>query len=179
MAEHGITRIAAAFPCHFQRCARRAGMEGWYASRFGRALGRRTGGSTAIACTGVEVEKAHGHRGGAADSNSGRGQERARNPIVQANGSPPLAAGVAASLARPGGMVTGLSNFAADISEKNIELLLAAAPRLRRVGFLVDSTSLNRARYLESIPRWADRQSVKRGLPRSLDRKTWSPRSRV
>ena len=60
-------------------------------------------------------------------------------PIVQANGDP-LAAGLVTSLARPGGMITGVSNVNVDINEKLLELLLVAAPKLRRVGFLVDPT---------------------------------------
>ena len=59
--------------------------------------------------------------------------------VVLANGDP-LAAGLVASLARPGGMITGLSNVSADASLKVIELLVESMPKLRRIGFLVDST---------------------------------------
>jgi len=61
--------------------------------------------------------------------------------IVQANGADPVTAGLAQSLARPGGMITGLSNIVGDVSEKYLELLLASAPKLRRVGFLFDVTT--------------------------------------
>src|SRR5262249_48698969 len=74
-------------------------------------------------------------------------------PIVQATGSSPVSAGLAANLARPGGMVTGVTNLATDVSEKNIELLLAAVPKLRRIGFLVDTTLPNRLEYLEMARR--------------------------
>ena len=53
-------------------------------------------------------------------------------PIVQATGTDPVAAGFASSLARPGGMVTGLSNLNLDIAEKLLELLLTTAPKLRK-----------------------------------------------
>jgi len=62
-------------------------------------------------------------------------------PVVQAQGGSPVVAGLAASLARPGGMVTGVTNPVSEVSEKYLELLLAAAPKLQRVGFLVDLTS--------------------------------------
>jgi putative ABC transport system substrate-binding protein len=57
-------------------------------------------------------------------------------PIVQASGNSPVNTGLAASLARPGGMVTGLTNVASETSAKHLELLLAAAPKVKRVGFL-------------------------------------------
>ena len=60
-----------------------------------------------------------------------------RTPIVNAGGDP-VSAGLVASYARPGGMITGLSNVFTEISEKFVELLLAAAPKVRRVGFLLD-----------------------------------------
>ena len=59
-------------------------------------------------------------------------------PIVQVTGSSPVSTGLAASLARPGGMVTGLTSLSGVLSAKYLELLLAAAPKVKRVGFLVD-----------------------------------------
>jgi len=63
-------------------------------------------------------------------------------PIVQANGSDLVVMGLAASLARPGGMVTGVTNIVGEVSGKYLELLLAAVPKLQRVGFLADPTSV-------------------------------------
>ena len=59
-------------------------------------------------------------------------------PIVQVTGISPVDTGFAASLARPGGMVTGLTNLTSETSAKYLELLLAAAPKVRRVGILVN-----------------------------------------
>ncbi len=73
-----------------------------------------------------------------------------RTPIVHANGSDPVAAGFAASLARPGGMVTGLSNIATDLTAKNTELLLEAVPKVKRIGFLTDAKNLNRVRLMQA-----------------------------
>jgi putative ABC transport system substrate-binding protein len=58
-------------------------------------------------------------------------------PIVMATGTDPVGHGYAASLAHPGGMVTGNANLLGDVSDKYPELLLAAAPGARRVGFLM------------------------------------------
>ena len=66
-------------------------------------------------------------------------------PIVQAVGVSPVDVGLAKSLARPGGMVTGLTNLPSELSSKYLEFLLAAAPKLKRVGFLFDSTGQYRA----------------------------------
>src|SRR5262245_14736489 len=55
-------------------------------------------------------------------------------PIVMAQDSDPVANGFVASLARPGGNITGLSNFAPEISGKQLELLKEVAPKLSRVA---------------------------------------------
>jgi len=57
-------------------------------------------------------------------------------PIVMANSSDPVGTGFVASLARPGGNVTGLSNISPDLSGKRLELLMEAVPKLSRVAFL-------------------------------------------
>src|SRR5262245_21169278 len=59
-------------------------------------------------------------------------------PIVFAISIDPVGGGVVASLARPGGNVTGLSVQQADIAGKRLELLREVVPRLRRVAIMVD-----------------------------------------
>jgi putative ABC transport system substrate-binding protein len=59
-------------------------------------------------------------------------------PIVFAFAGDPLGTGLVASLTRPGGNVTGLSNEAADLDGKRIELLREIVPRLRRLGVLAN-----------------------------------------
>ena len=83
-----------------------------------------------------------------------------QTPIVHATGSDPVAAGFAASLARPGGMITGLSNFATDVTEKHLELLLAAVPKLKRVGFLTDARNVNLALMMKAAERSVAQRSV-------------------
>jgi putative ABC transport system substrate-binding protein len=48
----------------------------------------------------------------------------------------PLAAGLIASLARPGGNVTGFSNLSVELNTKRLEILKDAVPKLARVGLL-------------------------------------------
>ncbi len=57
-------------------------------------------------------------------------------PIVITNVSDPVGAGLVASLARPGGNVTGLASLAPELSTKRLEVLKDAVPRLSRVGVL-------------------------------------------
>jgi putative ABC transport system substrate-binding protein len=61
-------------------------------------------------------------------------------PIVMAQDNDPLGAGFVASLARPGGNVTGLANLAAELSGKQLELLKEIIPKLSRLAVLSDST---------------------------------------
>ncbi len=74
-------------------------------------------------------------------------------PVVQALGGSPVRAGLAASLARPGGMVTGVTNLPAELSEKFLELLLDAVPKLKRIGFLVDAKSGSYAAFMKNARR--------------------------
>src|SRR5262245_19919278 len=57
-------------------------------------------------------------------------------PIVMANSGDPVGTGFVASLARPGGNVTGLSMISLELSGKRLELLKEAVPELSRVAFL-------------------------------------------
>ena len=59
-------------------------------------------------------------------------------PIVFAVAGDPVGAGLVASLARPGGNVTGLSNQSADIASKRLELLREVVPNLRRLAILAN-----------------------------------------
>jgi len=81
-------------------------------------------------------------------------------PIVMMAGGDPVAIGLAASLARPGGMVTGVTTLTTELTGKYLELLLAAAPKLRRVGFLAYSHNPNVAKVMEVARRSAAQYSV-------------------
>jgi len=62
-------------------------------------------------------------------------------PIVMASGSDPVASGLVASLARPGGNLTGLTSLNQELITKRLEVLKDAVPKLGRVGLLRPSTS--------------------------------------
>ena len=62
-------------------------------------------------------------------------------PIVMANAGDPVGSGFVASLARPGGNVTGLSTLAAELISKRLEILKDAVPKLVRVGLLRPSAA--------------------------------------
>ena len=83
-----------------------------------------------------------------------------KTPIVIATGGDPMATGLVKSLGRPGGMITGLTNFNVNITEKYLELLLAAAPKVKRVGVLVDPNSAGPGRGREAVRRSAVQYSV-------------------
>jgi ABC-type uncharacterized transport system substrate-binding protein len=62
-------------------------------------------------------------------------------PIVMAAVLDPVGLGLVASLARPGGNVTGNANLAPELNTKRLEILKDAVPKLARVGLLRTSTT--------------------------------------
>jgi putative ABC transport system substrate-binding protein len=72
-------------------------------------------------------------------------------PIVMANDDDPLGSGHVASLARPGGNVTGLSTLAPELSGKQLEILKEILPRLSRVAVFGTSTRPGTAQSLKEI----------------------------
>jgi ABC-type uncharacterized transport system substrate-binding protein len=79
----------------------------------------------------VDLIVAQGTRGALAAKNA-----TTTIPIVITNAGDPVGAGLVASLARPGGNVTGLSSLASELITKRLEVLKDAVPRLSRVGIL-------------------------------------------
>jgi putative ABC transport system substrate-binding protein len=69
-------------------------------------------------------------------------------PIVMGFAGDPVGSGFVASLARPGGNITGLSILAPEISGKQLELLKEIVPRLSRVAVLGSSTLPGNAQAL-------------------------------
>jgi putative tryptophan/tyrosine transport system substrate-binding protein len=55
-------------------------------------------------------------------------------PIVMTSATDPVGIGLVASLAHPGGNVTGLSNVGSDLGGKQLELLKEAFPKVSRVA---------------------------------------------
>src|SRR5215470_7070987 len=70
-----------------------------------------------------------------------------RIPIVFGMGSNPALTGFVASLARPGGNLTGVNSFIAELLSKQIDLMVELVPNSRVLGILVaDGSSLEQLR---------------------------------
>jgi putative ABC transport system substrate-binding protein len=79
-------------------------------------------------------------------------------PIVFTTGVDPVAFGLIASLARPGGNLTGVSTLSVELAPKRLELLHELIPRATLIGVLVNPSNSN----AQTIS--ADLQSAARGL---------------
>jgi len=64
-------------------------------------------------------------------------------PIVFSVGTDPVAEGLIANLARPGGNLTGVSILAVDLTPKRLELLLELVPKARLIALLVNPNNPN------------------------------------
>ena len=72
-------------------------------------------------------------------------------PIVMINEPDPVGTGFVASLARPGGNITGLSTLSPELSGKRLELLKEIIPTLSRVAVLGNSTNPGNADTLKEL----------------------------
>jgi ABC-type uncharacterized transport system substrate-binding protein len=83
-------------------------------------------------------------------------QVTTRLPLVMTNVTDPVALGLVASLARPGGNLTGVSNLAPELGGKRLELLKELVPQLARVAALGDPSSPSHA------PQWRETERAAR-----------------
>src|SRR5207247_2120699 len=82
-------------------------------------------------------------------------------PIVMTGaGVDPVAAGFVASLARPGGNVTGITNLGRELSGKRLELLKEAVPKVARVAVLYDPANPPNVRDVKEVLPVAARAGV-------------------
>jgi putative tryptophan/tyrosine transport system substrate-binding protein len=72
-------------------------------------------------------------------------------PIVMAQDPDPVGNGFVASLARPGGNITGLATFAPELSGKQLEVLKETVPKLSRVAVFGTSTNPGNAQNLREV----------------------------
>jgi putative ABC transport system substrate-binding protein len=72
-------------------------------------------------------------------------------PIVMGQGDDPVKLGFVASLARPGGNITGLATLSPEISGKRLELLKEIVPKLSRVAVFGTSKSASNAQELREV----------------------------
>jgi putative tryptophan/tyrosine transport system substrate-binding protein len=82
-------------------------------------------------------------------------------PIVMANVQDPVASGLVTSLARPGGNITGMSDFHAASVTKRLELMKEAIPGLKLVAVLWNEDSASNARQVKDLQRAAPALGLK------------------
>src|SRR5262245_13508559 len=82
-------------------------------------------------------------------------------PIVMAVIADPEASGVVASLAKPGGNVTGLTYFTPELSAKRLELLKETMPDLTDVGVLLNPENPANAPIVPAVRRTAEPLKLK------------------
>jgi putative ABC transport system substrate-binding protein len=81
-------------------------------------------------------------------------------PIVMVNPADPVRSGLVASLARPGGNITGLTSISQEISPKQLEMLLSMVPKLSRVAVLLNPSNSGHTATLKNIQAAAQRTGV-------------------
>jgi len=79
-------------------------------------------------------------------------------PIIMAYDSNPVDSGIIASLARPGGNITGLASLTTELSGKRLELLQQAVPKLSRVAVFLNPSDPGAATAVKEL------QPVAKGL---------------
>src|SRR5262245_49235964 len=72
-------------------------------------------------------------------------------PIVMVNTGDPLRTGFVASLARPGGNVTGLTQLGAEVAGKRLQVLKDAVPNVSRVAFLRNKANASHIPYFNDL----------------------------
>ena len=82
-------------------------------------------------------------------------------PIVMAFDNDPVGSGMIASLARPGGNITGLSTLAPEISGKQLEILKEVVPKLSRVAVFGNNEEPGNAQNLKEVERAAKAFGIK------------------
>ena len=100
-------------------------------------------------------------------------------PIVMAQDPDPVGNGFVASLARPGGNITGLSTLAPELSGKRVEILREVVPKLSRVAVLGTSTDPGYAQVIRELELAAKAFGVKLQYLDVLDSKELETAFRV
>jgi len=72
-------------------------------------------------------------------------------PIITTTVTDPVAAGFVASLARPGGNITGLTSLSTELVKKRLELLREVVPKLSRLAVLGDRSAGSYAAQMEEV----------------------------
>ena len=96
-------------------------------------------------------------------------------PIIMTGMNDPVAAGLVASLARPGGNITGVSTMAEDVLLKLIEIMREAMPKVRRLTVMSNPTNPSNPPMVETLKRYVANKeltisTVNVGTPADLER---------
>ena len=83
-----------------------------------------------------------------------------RIPIVMASAGDPVATGLVASLARPGGNITGMSSTTAELAGKTLELIREIRPAVKRVAVLANADDPFTKPFLAQIRAAAKNMSI-------------------
>ena len=116
--------------------------------------------------------------GGPADTRAAK-NATSTIPIVMTFDNDPVGNGFVASLARPGGNITGLSTLAPELSGKQLELLKEIVPKLSRVAVFDNSTNPGNALVLREIELAAAALKIKLQKLDLVDRKDIEPAFRT
>jgi len=103
----------------------------------------------------VDVLVTHSNRGAMAAA-----QATKTIPIVVADSADPVATGLVASYARPGGNITGSTSLPTELYAKRLELLMEAVPRGKRVSVLFNRQALYNAAFFAQMEPVAARMNV-------------------
>jgi putative tryptophan/tyrosine transport system substrate-binding protein len=87
-------------------------------------------------------------------------QTKPNAPVVFLMVSDPVASGIVASLARPGGNITGISNFLPATTAKLLELIKTAVPAASRIAFIYDPRNYGKVLELRELQTAAPRLGV-------------------
>jgi putative tryptophan/tyrosine transport system substrate-binding protein len=90
-------------------------------------------------------------------------------PIVMRTGGDPVKSGIVASLARPGGNITGVYAMSVELSGKRLELLAEAVPGIKRVAVLTVSSNFTATNEYKEMEPAARVLGVKLQVLRALD----------
>jgi putative ABC transport system substrate-binding protein len=82
-------------------------------------------------------------------------------PIVMAHAGNPVGSGAVASLARPGGNVTGTTSMVPDLGVKQVDLLREMIPGLAKLGVLANPTNAGTAPFLSNVNDAARRFNIR------------------
>lgn len=82
-------------------------------------------------------------------------------PIVFVSVADPLGVGLVASLSRPGGNITGITNIGAELAGKRLEILKEMIPSASRIAVLINPDDQNAALQMKSARYAADRLAIR------------------